>query len=247
MAFIKCPECGKTFNDTEQACPNCGCPVSLMETQKSSMQSKTQNRMIALAIPIGILSLVIALTDAFDLIRHSLFYPYNSVITICSNVLVFVTFTLLLVWFLSLFRGSVKNSNMRKISFIAIVGIILFLVHDLIAIAIELLVELEPNIWMYYRMLALFLFGLKYAFFGSAFCALSKFFHGKLKTTSLLVGVGVLLRWLFIFIGRWNVLGFIHINEHSLGIGYVIGMVISILSYMFLALFFFGFSKSYKS
>lgn len=28
MATIKCPECGKTFNDTKQACPNCGCPAN---------------------------------------------------------------------------------------------------------------------------------------------------------------------------------------------------------------------------
>jgi len=27
MTILKCPECGKKFIDTDQACPNCGCPA----------------------------------------------------------------------------------------------------------------------------------------------------------------------------------------------------------------------------
>ena len=28
MTTLKCPECGKEFSNSEQACPNCGCPAS---------------------------------------------------------------------------------------------------------------------------------------------------------------------------------------------------------------------------
>jgi uncharacterized membrane protein YdbT with pleckstrin-like domain len=39
MRTLKCPECGKTFNETEKACPNCGCPSSECLEKK-----KTENK-----------------------------------------------------------------------------------------------------------------------------------------------------------------------------------------------------------
>ncbi len=33
MALIKCPECGKEISDKASACPNCGCPVSVIPFQ----------------------------------------------------------------------------------------------------------------------------------------------------------------------------------------------------------------------
>ena len=33
MAIIKCSECGKEISDKASMCPNCGCPVSVMESE----------------------------------------------------------------------------------------------------------------------------------------------------------------------------------------------------------------------
>lgn len=33
MSALKCPECGKTINNTEQAYPNCGYPTNQMSKQ----------------------------------------------------------------------------------------------------------------------------------------------------------------------------------------------------------------------
>ena len=33
MALISCPECGKEISDKAVACPNCGCPIKVTETQ----------------------------------------------------------------------------------------------------------------------------------------------------------------------------------------------------------------------
>ena len=227
MKEIKCPECGKTFNDTEQACPNCGCPASLVETPNSSGLSKTQNRMIALAIPIGTLSLVIALCDVFDLFKPLLGLntseSANRITSIYETILVFITYTLLFVWFLSLYKGSVKNSKMRKISIIAMIGVFLFLIYGLIDIGTYLLkLQRSYLIW--------FVFSLKYVFLGIAFCALSEFFHDKLRIISLVIGVGFLFSFCCIILTPYN-----------------LTRVVIILSYLFLALFFFGFSKTYKS
>lgn len=41
MSALKCPECGIIINDTEQACPNCGCPAS--ECSIFSENNKTDN------------------------------------------------------------------------------------------------------------------------------------------------------------------------------------------------------------
>lgn len=37
MAMIKCIECGKQFSDRAAACPNCGCPTSVMTGEKSDV------------------------------------------------------------------------------------------------------------------------------------------------------------------------------------------------------------------
>lgn len=42
MALIKCKECGHEISDKAQTCPNCGCPVSVVE-QKDNPQLKTVN------------------------------------------------------------------------------------------------------------------------------------------------------------------------------------------------------------
>lgn len=45
MTQLKCPECGKEFDDTKQACPDCGCPASYCshiknEEEKSSSEKE---------------------------------------------------------------------------------------------------------------------------------------------------------------------------------------------------------------
>lgn len=248
MTQLKCPECGKEFDDTKQACPNCGCPISLMATQDSSRLLNSQNRMITLAIPIGILLLAMALTDAFDLIRlirHLVLdipYPYNSVFTIGTHILTIITFVLLFVWFLSLFKGSVKNSKLRNISVIAIIGIFLYIATSMRVIGAGLIQQVVPS---WYIIIIRCGFAAQCIFLGTAFCSLSEFFHRKLKILLLLIGIGFVLKWLIPFIGSiWNVFGY---NEHTINRGFVIGEVISILSYLFLSWFFFGFSKTNKS
>ncbi|MBU5491292.1 hypothetical protein [Butyricicoccus intestinisimiae] len=34
MALVKCPECNKEFSEHAECCPNCGCPMSVIEQQK---------------------------------------------------------------------------------------------------------------------------------------------------------------------------------------------------------------------
>ena len=34
MALVKCPECNKEFSEYAECCPNCGCPMSVIEQQK---------------------------------------------------------------------------------------------------------------------------------------------------------------------------------------------------------------------
>ncbi len=34
MALVKCPECNKEFSEHAECCPNCGCPMSVIERQK---------------------------------------------------------------------------------------------------------------------------------------------------------------------------------------------------------------------
>ena len=39
MSLIICSECGKEFSDKASACPSCGCPTELMESQESDVSS----------------------------------------------------------------------------------------------------------------------------------------------------------------------------------------------------------------
>lgn len=36
MALVKCPECNKEFSEHAACCPNCGCPMSVIEQQKET-------------------------------------------------------------------------------------------------------------------------------------------------------------------------------------------------------------------
>lgn len=43
MTQLKCPECGKEFDDTKQACPDCGCPAkecSVVEPIKQATEKE---------------------------------------------------------------------------------------------------------------------------------------------------------------------------------------------------------------
>lgn len=245
MAQLKCPECGKTFDDTEQACPNCGCPVSLMATQESGRLSKSQNRMIALAMPIGIMALLIVLQDVFDLICTMFnFEMFDSklgiVIQIIDYLFVLITFTLLLIWFLSLSKGSVKRSKTKKISVVAIVGISCFILYSIFLIWVRLTLYISNRgsltLFNGWTIVNYFLNLIKYIMFGGAFCALSGLFKGNMKVYALLTGI------LFLLTGA---LGGIFPNGNR-SLQWVFEGL-SILRYITIALFFFGFSKTYKS
>lgn len=36
MALVKCPECNKEFSEHAECCPNCGCPMFVIEQQKET-------------------------------------------------------------------------------------------------------------------------------------------------------------------------------------------------------------------
>lgn len=205
------------------------------------MKNNQQNRMISLAIPIGILSLVLALLDVFDLIKLWLEFNIsdssNRIITICSNILTFILFIMLIVWFLSLFKGSLKNSKLRIISVIAILGILLFMAYGSVLIGTDLL-KLQGPSWLDNRVVQLG-FALKFFLFGSAFCTLSKFFQDKMKTIALLAGTGFLLRWILGSLG-W-IIGVDYISPNTY---YILIVIASLFCYLFLAWFFFGFSNT---
>ena len=44
MAFIKCPECGKRFSETEPTCPYCGCPGESQQPPQQITQSDFQHQ-----------------------------------------------------------------------------------------------------------------------------------------------------------------------------------------------------------
>lgn len=44
MAFIKCPECGKRFSETEHTCPYCGCPGESQQPPQQITQSDFQHQ-----------------------------------------------------------------------------------------------------------------------------------------------------------------------------------------------------------
>ncbi len=75
MALIKCPECGKEISDKAASCPNCGCPISMAEsnrteimnddTEKSSIRSSpvvknSNTKVIFIALVACILFAIIA-------------------------------------------------------------------------------------------------------------------------------------------------------------------------------------------
>ncbi len=202
--------------------------------------------MISLAIPIGILSLMVALLDVFDLIKLSLGINItdssNRIITICSNILVFILFAMLFVWFLTMFKGSMKNYKLRRISIVAIIGILLFIVYGLIWIGIDLQ-KLQVPSWIDSKITQLS-FASKYFLYGGAFCALSRCFQDKMKTIALLVGIGFLLRWIINSLGSSIGIGFVYMSPNTY---YTLIAVLSLFCYLFQALFFFEFSKTNKS
>ena len=266
MSELKCPECGKTFNDTEQACPNCGCPASLMKTQKSSKQSKSQRRMVALAIPIGVLSILMVLYIVFNRVRWltglKMTENLEATITIIGDMLGFIIFGLLFVWFLSLYKGSAEKSKIKIISVTALFGIVCYMLFTIIDAWVFLTINakgweqvVESNKWwiVNWRLcelssfsyvdhkVVLLLFSLldllKFIFLGIAFCALNNYFKGNMRNIAIMVGSLFILRSLFgicfFLTGPNMVLGWI-------------SWALGLLSYVLMALFYFGFSKTNK-
>lgn len=264
MALIKCPECGKQISDKAVTCPNCGYLVVLKETLESSKQSKSQRRMVSLATPIGILSILIVLYSVFTrscwLIGIKMTVNLGSTITFIGDLLYFFTFALLFVWFLSLHKGSAEKSKMKTISVAALVGIICYLLTIIIDDWVYLTINAKgweqvvvSNKWwivnwrlcesssfsyvdhkivlLSYCLLNL----LKFILFGSAFCALSNYFKGNLRTIAIMVGSLFILRSLILICffptGPNTILEWI-------------SWILGILSYIVTALFYFGFSKT---
>ena len=46
MALITCTECGKEFSDKAPVCPNCGCPVELMDSGNDTTSEETESSSI---------------------------------------------------------------------------------------------------------------------------------------------------------------------------------------------------------
>lgn len=273
MTQLKCPECGKEFDDTKQACPNCGCPVSLMEKLKYSQQSKIQSRMVAIAKPIGTLSLMTVFFIVFGKLLSFIDMGKAMVIAIDLGKYlgIIVTFVLLLIWFLSLSKGSAKKSMMKVTSIIAIIGIccilLFFFVDALASLTIDyrgqrvvgggVSIKGFPT-WIicwticncgmhyfagfsdfYYDSINL----LQFLLIGCSFCALSKYFQEKMRVYGILIGVGFLLRWLLFVI---EIVVFF-VEGDAFAYRTNIQVVIDVFCFISMALFFFGFSKIYKS
>lgn len=274
MTQLKCPECGKEFDSTKQACPNCGCPVGLMEEIKNGQQSRIQSRMVALAKSVGILSLVsvffigikkvlISITEISKLMEIA--------IDLGKYLGIILTFVLLMMWFLSLYKGSVKKSKMKAISIVAIIGICCIISFYVIDALASLTIDIRGQrvegggvtlkgfpkwiiCWkicncglhflsdfsdVFYVSINL----LQYALIGGSFCALSKYFHGKMCIFSVLTGVGFLLRWLLVIIGviAFSVHGEPFVYQTNIQFG------LDILCYISMSMFFFEFYKTNKS
>lgn len=273
MTQLKCPECGKEITTQTDACPNCGCPVSLMEDLVSTKRSKIQSRMVALAKPIGILSLLVVVFFIFRRLLSSIEMGKVVVILndICEYVGILAIYTLLLMWFMLLFKGSVKKSKMKTISIVAIIGICCFLlfcvIDDWMSLTIDFRGQYVGNVGFTLKGLperviawtictcGMYFFSdfsdvfyvsinlIQYALIGGSFCAMSKYFQGKMRVYSILTGIGFLLRW-FLFVICVVVF---FITRDAFALKEEIKIVIDLLCYISMALFFFEFSKTNKS
>lgn len=240
MEILKCPECGNEITASMESCPNCGCPVSMMSSITNDNRSKWQKRMVSLAMPIAIMAIISALFWVFSFFKLSESMETLSKIRFGGRLLlVFILFSLMMVWFLSLYGGSAKKTNLRTISVVAIIGIILFLLYDLIRIRIFLGCNLMKNQYpgWWNPFIINMVFSLKYVLFGAAFCAIGKYFQGKMNTRAVLLGIS------FLFCGILSVVLLLIIMKNS----GIIWISINIFCYLLLALFFLGFSKTSKS
>ena len=235
MALINCPKCGKEITTQAEACPNCGYPVNTTTSIISEKHSKSQKRMIALALPIGIMAILRVFFEMFCFFKLS-GYTLWMVIKDGTLLTTLVLCSLLLTWFVSLFRGSVKKSKMRSISLAACIGIILFLINSLILIRV--FVGTEPfwwyNIGLIRRKIQIPFF-LNWILFGGVFWAIAKSFHDNLHTYAILVASAFLFKWIIVTV------------SYIVNLPPIIMLCISVLSYLFMALLFFGFSKTNKS
>ena len=138
-----------------------------------------------------------------------------------------------MMWFLGLYKCSVKRTKMRTISVVALIGIVYCLINLVSGGCVfignyhEVLQELHKVLYDFtlisFPMISIL-------FVSGAFCAIGKYFHGNMKIYAILVGVGFIIRGIF---------SFIYIPQE-------ISISLSILCYLLLALFFFGFSKTNK-
>ncbi len=244
MELLKCPECGNEITASLKSCPNCGCPVSMMSSITNDNHSKWQKRMVSLAMPIGIMAILMVLDTVFGSLRSlmniDMSNSQSAFIGIMRDLLAIITYTFLFVWFLSLHKGSVTKSKMKNISLIALIGIGLYLLLGFFFLWIDLTLYIneKDSIYIFYGWnLVVYLNAmLKFILLGCAFCALNSFFNGKIKIYVLFTGVLFLLRGLLygLVIGQ------------LLGVSQMIFNILELLSYILMAKFFMKFNKTYK-
>lgn len=74
MAMINCPECSKEVSDRASACPNCGCPINVTESESQATQKveltsvKFGNKKTRKKIIIGIASIIVLSAIAVGII-----------------------------------------------------------------------------------------------------------------------------------------------------------------------------------
>lgn len=255
MTTKKCPKCGYETTSSSELCPNCGYQL---DTAASNMQNNIkqrtflQKRMISLAIPIGIVAMVLAViglvNNNYDIAKS--FPQWVSMAYGLSNIIVIIYLVVMLIWFGYLAKGCSKNKAMKSISLIAIIGIVVWLlglsINSILSYNIFLKGIIKAglhnglNITNICILLGMFLLGITYI-------AISKYFNNRIKVYSLLTG-GALVLYIVVYVAVAYVATIIFgLSPEYLNIGLKLISYILILYYLFNALFFFGFSKTNKS
>lgn len=247
MTQLKCPECGKEFDDTKQVCPDCGCPINLMASVIYEKQSKLQLKMVSLALPIGILAILMATITIAETIMikcringFSINGSFEKGFNLANDIVLPLLLLLALLWFVLLLKGSVKNTSMRSIAITAIIGSVGWLLASLLVTTNTVLIR-EFSITI--AVTSVYISWISKILLSISFIAICVYFSKGMKAYSLMTG-GALLINVFVRIMEFfpNVFG----SEGNLALIYLDYCTTS-LYYLSIALFFFGFNKTIKS
>ena len=83
MALINCSECGKEISDKAAACPHCGCPVAIINTDKTQTVKKKQTKTVkkpkTAKILLGIVCAIVVIFAIFFIRSNFSRYDWNDI------------------------------------------------------------------------------------------------------------------------------------------------------------------------